>query len=59
MSPSPARALAAAAAGLDERVGLFVATIAVGAGIGVLGTGMLTGRSGGSASGARPRMTPP
>ena len=32
-------ALAAAAAGIDERVGLFAATVAVGAGIGALGRG--------------------
>ncbi len=32
-------ALAAAAAGLDERVGLFAATVLVGAGIGLLGLG--------------------
>jgi len=34
-------ALAAAAAGVDQRIGLFVATIAVGAGIGLLGRGVL------------------
>jgi zinc/manganese transport system permease protein len=39
-------ALAAAAAGIDERVGLFVATVAVGAGIGLLGAGAVTGRAG-------------
>ena len=37
-------ALAAAAAGVDERVGLFGATIAVGAGIGLLGQRSFTGR---------------
>src|SRR5271165_194926 len=37
-------ALAAAAAGLDARVGLFAATIAGGAGIGLLGRGALAGR---------------
>ncbi len=37
-------ALAAAAAGIDERVGLFAATVLVGAGIGLLGLG---GRAGG------------
>ncbi len=47
-------ALAAAAAGIDERVGLFVATIAVGAGIGVLGAGVLTGRAGGGSDGYTP-----
>ncbi len=39
-------ALAAAAAGIDERVGLFAATVLVGAGIGLLGLG---GRGGGGA----------
>ncbi len=34
-------ALAAAAAGVDQRIGLFVATVAVGAGIGLLGRGVL------------------
>jgi zinc/manganese transport system permease protein len=34
-------ALAAAAAGVDQRIGLFVATVAVGAGIGALGRGAL------------------
>jgi zinc/manganese transport system permease protein len=37
-------ALAAAAAGVDQRVGLFAATIAVGAGIGWLGRGALAVR---------------
>ena len=37
-------ALAAAAAGLDERVGLLAATVAGGAGIGLLGRGALAGR---------------
>ena len=46
-------ALAAATAGLDERVGLFVATVAAGAGIGVLGRGALVGR-GSRMSGAAP-----
>jgi zinc/manganese transport system permease protein len=36
-------ALAAAAAGVDERIGLFAATVAAGAGIGVLGRGVLLG----------------
>jgi zinc/manganese transport system permease protein len=46
-------ALAAAAAGVDERIGLFGATIAVGAGIGLLGQRSLVGggRRGGSAPG--------
>jgi zinc/manganese transport system permease protein len=34
-------ALAAAAAGIDERIGLFVATVAAGAAIGALGRGVL------------------
>ncbi len=46
-------ALAAAAAGIDERVGLFVATIAVGAAIGALGRGVLA-RGGTTAAGASP-----
>jgi zinc/manganese transport system permease protein len=46
-------ALAAAAAGIDERVGLFVATIAVGAAIGMLGRGVLA-RGGATAGGASP-----
>jgi zinc/manganese transport system permease protein len=42
-------ALAAAAAGIDQRIGLFVATIAAGAGIGMLGRGVLgAGRRGGA-----------
>ncbi|HWX95391.1 MAG TPA: metal ABC transporter permease [Solirubrobacteraceae bacterium] len=41
-------ALAAAAAGIDQRVGLFVATVAVGAGIGLLGRGVLVARGGGA-----------
>jgi zinc/manganese transport system permease protein len=41
-------ALAAAAAGIDERIGLFVATVAVGAAIGALGRGVLTRAGGGS-----------
>ena len=36
-------ALAAAAAGVDERIGLFAVTVAVGAGIGLLGRGALAG----------------
>ncbi len=45
-------ALAAAAAGVDERIGLFVATIAVGVAIAALGRGALArgGGSGGSAA---------
>jgi zinc/manganese transport system permease protein len=44
-------ALAAAAAGIDQRIGLFVATVAVGAAIGALGRGVLArGASGASAS---------
>jgi len=44
-------ALAAAAAGIDERVGLFAATVLVGSGIGLLGLGGgRTRRSGGSAA---------
>jgi zinc/manganese transport system permease protein len=39
-------ALAAAAAGLDQRVGLFAATVATGAAIGVLGRGALSARDG-------------
>jgi zinc/manganese transport system permease protein len=45
-------ALAAAAAGVDERIGLFVATIAVGAGIGLLGQRSFAGGRG--TSGATP-----
>jgi zinc/manganese transport system permease protein len=41
-------ALAAAAAGIDERVGLFVATIAVGVGIALLGRGAVVARGGGA-----------
>ncbi|HWW89208.1 MAG TPA: metal ABC transporter permease [Solirubrobacteraceae bacterium] len=41
-------ALAAAAAGIDERVGLFVATVAVAVGIAVLGRGVLVARGGGA-----------
>jgi zinc/manganese transport system permease protein len=44
-------ALAAAAAGADERVGLFAATVALGAGIGALGRGALAGGGGTSDSG--------
>jgi zinc/manganese transport system permease protein len=39
-------ALAAAAAGVDQRVGLFVATVAAGAAIGMLGRGVLAGGRG-------------
>jgi zinc/manganese transport system permease protein len=46
-------ALAAAAAGVDQRVGLFVATVAVGAGIALLGRGTLAARHGG-----QPGQTP-
>ena len=46
-------ALAAAAAGVDERIGLFAATVAVGAGIGALGRGALAG-GGLATSTARP-----
>jgi zinc/manganese transport system permease protein len=42
-------ALAAAAAGVDERVGLFAATVVVGAGIGAIG---LRGRTAGGVGGA-------
>ncbi|HTA04815.1 MAG TPA: metal ABC transporter permease [Solirubrobacteraceae bacterium] len=45
-------ALAAAAAGIDQRVGLFVATLAVGAAIGALGRGALAGGPGGGGGGA-------
>jgi zinc/manganese transport system permease protein len=38
-------ALAAAAAGVDQRIGLFVATVAVGLAIGALGRGALAGGS--------------
>ncbi|HEV7162075.1 MAG TPA: metal ABC transporter permease, partial [Solirubrobacteraceae bacterium] len=41
-------ALAAAAAGLDQRIGLVLATVLVAAGLGLLGRGALT-RGGGSA----------
>lgn len=46
-------ALAAAAAGIDERIGLFLATIGVGAGIGALGRGALA-RGGAGAAGSSP-----
>lgn len=46
-------ALAAAAAGVDERIGLFAATVGAGAGIGLLGRGALAGR-GARMSGAPP-----
>jgi zinc/manganese transport system permease protein len=42
-------ALAAAAAGVDERIGLFVATVAVAVAIGALGRGVLS-RAGGASS---------
>jgi zinc/manganese transport system permease protein len=45
-------ALAAAAAGVDERIGLFVATVAVGASIGALGRGALSRAGGGSSAAA-------
>jgi zinc/manganese transport system permease protein len=41
-------ALAAAAAGIDQRVGLFATTVAVGGGIGLLGRGMLIARGAGA-----------
>src|ERR1700727_1775390 len=44
-------ALAAAAAGVDERIGLFVATVAVGAAIAALGRGALA--HGGAGAGSR------
>src|SRR6478752_3785778 len=40
-------ALAAAAAGVDQRIGLFAATIAAGAAVGMLGRGVLGGGGGG------------
>ena len=43
-------ALAAAAAGADERIGLFVATVAVGVAIGALGRGALARGGGGGGS---------
>jgi zinc/manganese transport system permease protein len=43
-------ALAAAAAGVDQRVGLFAATVAVGAGIGLLGRRTVAARAGVAAS---------
>jgi zinc/manganese transport system permease protein len=46
-------ALAAAASGIDERVGLFAATVAVAIGMGALGRGALTVR-GGRSAGAMP-----
>jgi zinc/manganese transport system permease protein len=45
-------ALAAAAAGIDQRVGLFAATIAVGAGMGLLGRGVVAARGGVAGAGA-------
>jgi zinc/manganese transport system permease protein len=47
-------ALAAAAAGLDQRIGLVLATVIVGGGIGVMGRGALTARGGRSAGGSLP-----
>jgi zinc/manganese transport system permease protein len=47
-------ALAAAAAGLDERVGLFAATITIGAGIGTLGRRALAGGGGDGVSSGAP-----
>jgi zinc/manganese transport system permease protein len=44
-------ALAAAAAGIDERVGLFVATVAVAVAIALLGRGALVARGGGAGGG--------
>jgi zinc/manganese transport system permease protein len=44
-------ALAAAAAGVDQRVGLFAATVAFGGAIGLLGRGVLVARAGGSGGG--------
>lgn len=41
-------ALAAAAAGVDQRIGLVLATVVVGAGIGMLGRGALSAGAGGS-----------
>ncbi len=45
-------ALAAAAAGLDQRIGLLIATVLAGAGIALLGRGALTVRGGRSAGAA-------
>jgi zinc/manganese transport system permease protein len=45
-------ALAAAAAGIDQRVGLFAATVTMGAGIGLLGRGAVRARGGASAGSA-------
>jgi zinc/manganese transport system permease protein len=45
-------ALAAAAAGIDQRVGLFAATIAVGSGMGLLGRGVVAARGGVAGAGA-------
>jgi zinc/manganese transport system permease protein len=47
-------ALAAAAAGLDQRIGLVLATVIVGGGIGVMGRGALTARGGRSVAGSLP-----
>jgi zinc/manganese transport system permease protein len=47
-------ALVAAAAGIDERVGLFAATIAVGAGIGLLGVRSFAGAGVGGMAGVQP-----
>ncbi|HEX5225848.1 MAG TPA: metal ABC transporter permease, partial [Solirubrobacteraceae bacterium] len=46
-------ALAAAAAGIDERVGLFAATVLVAIAIGLLGRDALAGRAGAGGAGAR------
>jgi zinc/manganese transport system permease protein len=46
-------ALAAAAAGVDQRIGLFASTVAIGAGIGLLGRGALA-RAGAGASATTP-----
>jgi zinc/manganese transport system permease protein len=43
-------ALAAAAAGIDQRIGLFAATVLAGAAIGALGRGALAARSGAGAA---------
>jgi zinc/manganese transport system permease protein len=45
-------ALAAAAAGIDQRAGLFIATVALAAGIGLLGRGAVRGGAGTAAGGA-------
>jgi zinc/manganese transport system permease protein len=50
-------ALAAAAAGIDERVGLFAATVALGAGMGLLGRSALAGRGRGAGGGGQAEDT--